>query len=125
MNGLYLAALLVSIAGLVVLDRRLRLFLFAAPLRAAVVLVVGVVGFLLWDAAGVGLGIFFEGDPGLLVGVDLAPQIPLEELFFLILLCLTAMEAFLLAQRLLPPRLLESRRLPPRGRAPDPTGGGV
>lgn len=101
MTGLYLAGLLVSIAGLVVLDLRLRLFLFAAPVRAAVVLVVGVGGFLLWDAAGVGLGIFFEGQQDLLVGVDLAPDVPLEELFFLILLCLSAMDAFLLAERLL------------------------
>lgn len=101
MTGLYLAALLVSIAGLVFLDLRLKLFLGAAPVRAAVVLVVGVAGFLAWDAAGVGLGIFFEGRQRLLVGVDLAPQIPLEELFFLILLCLSAMEAFTLAQRVL------------------------
>lgn len=108
--GLYLGALLVSIAGLVVLDARLRLFLFAAPLKAAVVLVVGVSGFLAWDVAGVGLGIFFEGPSGLLVGVDLAPEVPLEELFFLILLCLTAMQAFLLAQRLLDPAL---RAVPP------------
>lgn len=101
MRGLYLAALLVSIAGLVTLDARFRLFLFAAPLRAAVVLVVGVAGFLVWDAAGVAAGIFFEGENHLLTGVDLAPDIPLEELFFLILLCLSAMEAFTLAQRLL------------------------
>jgi lycopene cyclase domain-containing protein len=101
-TGLYLGALLVSIAGLVALDLRRRLFLAASPLRAAIVLGVGVLGFLAWDAAGVGLGIFFEGPSPLLVGIDLAPQIPLEELFFLILLCLSAMEAFTLAQRLLP-----------------------
>lgn len=101
MTGLYLAGLLVSIAGLVVLDLRLRLFLGAAPVRAAIVLAVGVAGFLLWDAAGVGLGVFFEGEQRLLIGIDLAPQVPLEELFFLILLCLSAMEAFALAQRLL------------------------
>lgn len=99
MTGLYVAALLVSIAGLVTLDLRLKLFLGAAPVRAAVVLAVGVVGFLLWDAAGVGLGIFFEGRSGLLIGIDLAPQIPLEELFFLILLCLSAMEAFTALER--------------------------
>lgn len=101
MNGLYLAGLLVSIAGLIVLDLRLRLFLGASPVRAAIVLGVGVVGFLAWDAAGVALRIFFEGPQHLLVGVDLAPQIPLEELFFLVLLCLSAMEAFTLAQRAL------------------------
>jgi lycopene cyclase domain-containing protein len=100
-TGLYLAALLVSIAGLVVLDLRWKVFLFAEPRRAAVVLIAGVVGFLLWDAAGVGLGVFFEGENQLLVGVDLAPDIPLEEVFFLVLLHLSAMEAFLLAQRAL------------------------
>lgn len=110
MTGLYLAALLVSIAGLVVLDLRWRLFLGAAPLRAAVVLVVGVAGFLAWDAAGVGMGIFFEGRQHLLVGVDLAPQIPIEELCFLVLLCLSAMEAFTLAERFV------HRRSRPAGR---------
>ena len=100
-TGLYLAALLVSIAGLVVLDLRWRLFLGAAPLRAAVVLVVGVAGFLAWDAAGVGTGHLLRGPQHLLIGVDLAPQIPIEELFFLILLCLSAMEAFTLAAALL------------------------
>jgi lycopene cyclase domain-containing protein len=100
-TGLYLAALLISIAGLVTLDLKLKLFLGAHPARAAVVLVAGVVAFLAWDAAGVGLGIFFEGPSRLLTGVDLAPQIPLEELFFLVVLCLSAMEAFTLAQRLL------------------------
>ena len=102
MSVLYLAALLVSIAGLLVLDARYRLFVFAAPLRALVVLTVGVAGFLLWDLAGIALGIFFEGDHALLVGVDLARDLPLEELFFLVLLCLTAMESYGVARRLLP-----------------------
>lgn len=108
--GIYLAALLVGVAGLTVLDARLRLFLFAAPLRAVVVLVVGVAGFLAWDAAGVGLGVFFEGRSGLLIGVDLAPQIPVEEVLFLVLLHLSAMDAFLLAQRLLLRRPLAPHR---------------
>ena len=122
--GLYLGALLVSVGGLVTLDFRLRLFLFDVPWRAATVLVLGVIGFLAWDAAGVGLGIFFEGASGLLVGVDLAPEIPLEELVFLILLCLTAMHAFLLAQRLLAPSPGPwwSRVLPPGRRVPRSEG---
>lgn len=115
--GLYLAALLVSVAGLVVLDARLRLFLFAAPRRALAVLAIGVAGFLLWDAAGVGLGVFFEGRSGLLVGVDLAPQIPVEELCFLVLLCLSAMDVFLLAQR-----VIGARRDPTNADTP-PDGG--
>ena len=94
MNYLYLAALLVSIGGMVVLDVRFRLFFAAAPLRAAIVLVVGVAFFLAWDIAGIALGIFFRGNPDLLTGVQLAPELPLEELFFLVLLCYTTMNAF-------------------------------
>lgn len=101
MSALYLAALLVSVGGLLVLDARYRLFLFTAPVRALVVLVAGVVGFLLWDLAGIGLGIFFEGRPSLLIGIDLAPQLPVEEVVFLVLLCLTAMESYGLARRLM------------------------
>ena len=108
--GLYLAALLVSIAGLVVLDLRLRLFLFAAPRRAALVLVVAVAGFLLWDGAGVAAGIFYEGRSGLLVGLDVAPQVPVEEVGFLVLLVLSAMDAFVLARRLLDRAPLRGRR---------------
>ena len=54
-------------------------------------MLVGVAFFLVWDSAGVGLGIFFEGDASLLLGVQLAPEIPLEELFFVLLLCYLAM----------------------------------
>jgi lycopene cyclase domain-containing protein len=93
MRGLYLIGLLVSIAGLVVLDHRLRLFLFAAPLRALAVLGIGVAGFLAWDAVGIAAGIFFEGDRSLLVGLDLAPQLPIEEVAFLVLLCESTMLA--------------------------------
>lgn len=94
MTFLYLAALLVSISGMIVLDVRFKLFFAAAPLRAAIVLVVGVAFFLAWDVAGITLGIFFRGDPDLLTGVLLAPELPLEELFFLVLLCYTTMNAF-------------------------------
>ena len=110
MNALYLLGLLAAIGGLLVLDARFRLFLFAAPLRAAVVLGIGVAGFLAWDLAGIGLGIFFEGRRELLLGIDVAPEVPVEEVFFLLLLCLTTMEAFTFAARLLPPdRTTENR----------------
>jgi lycopene cyclase domain-containing protein len=93
-NFLYLGALLVSIAGMVVLDLRFKLFFAAAPLRAAIVLVVGLAFFLAWDVAGITLGIFFRGNPGLLTGVLLAPELPLEELFFLTLLIFTTMNSY-------------------------------
>ena len=91
MTWFYLAALLFSITGMVVLDVRLRLFFAVAPVRAVVVMLVGVAFFLAWDIAGIAEGVFFRGNPGLLTGVLLAPELPLEELFFLILLCYTTM----------------------------------
>lgn len=91
---LYLVALLVSITGMVVLDRRFTLFFWAAPLRAGLVLAVGVAFFLVWDVAGITTGIFFRGNPELLTGILLAPELPLEELFFLILLGYTTMNAY-------------------------------
>jgi lycopene cyclase domain-containing protein len=91
---LYLGALLVSIAGMIVLDLRFKLFFAAAPLRAAIVYVAGMAFFLAWDVAGIGLGIFFRGNPGLLTGVLIAPELPLEELFFLTLLIYTVMNSY-------------------------------
>jgi len=91
---LYLSGLLVGLAGMVILDVRYRLFFRQAPLRAAVVLALGVAFFLVWDAAGVGLHVFFRGNLALLTGAQLAPEIPLEELFFLLLLCYLTMNAY-------------------------------
>jgi len=82
----YLAALLVSLAGLATLDRRFRLALFDQPRRTVATVGVAVVLFLLWDALGVSLGIFFIGDAPYMTGVLIAPEVPLEELFFLVLL---------------------------------------
>ena len=94
MSFLYLAGLLVGLTGMVVLDVRLRLFFGRAPWRAGVVLALGVAFFLAWDALGIGLGIFFRGDPSFLVGVQLAPELPLEEVFFLTLLCYLTMNVY-------------------------------
>lgn len=95
MNLLYLAALLVALTGMVVLDVRFRLFFRAAPVRAAIVMVVGIAFFLVWDLAGIGAGVFFRGQhPGVLTGILLAPELPLEEVFFLALLCYTTMNAY-------------------------------
>ncbi|SDY74333.1 lycopene cyclase domain-containing protein [Herbiconiux ginsengi] len=94
MGILYLAALLVSLGGMVVLDRRFRLFFFDRPVRAAVVLLVGVAFFVVWDLLGIGLGIFFRGETDFMTGILLAPELPLEEVFFLTLLCYLTMNVF-------------------------------
>jgi lycopene cyclase domain-containing protein len=94
MSLLYLLALLVALAGMVVLDRRFRLFFWRSVRRASVVLVVGVVFFLVWDLSGIGLGIFFRGETSFMTGLQVAPELPVEELFFLTLLCYLAMNLY-------------------------------
>jgi lycopene cyclase domain-containing protein len=92
MPGLYLAGLVVALVGMTVLDARFRLFFWRAPWRAAAAMLVGIAFFLVWDLAGIALGVFFVGPTSLLTGVMVAPQVPLEELFFLALLCYVTMD---------------------------------
>jgi lycopene cyclase domain-containing protein len=91
---LYLVALLISLMGMVVLDRQFTLFFWRDSRRAAIVLVVGVLFFLVWDFFGVGLGIFFRGETEFMTGLLVAPEVPLEEVFFLALLCYLTMNIY-------------------------------
>lgn len=99
MTLLYLAALLVALTGMVLLDRRFGLFFWRDARRAAIVLAVGVVFFLVWDLLGVGLGIFFRGETSFMTGLQVAPEVPVEEVFFLTLLCYLTMNVFGFANR--------------------------
>ncbi|MFI2366578.1 lycopene cyclase domain-containing protein [Promicromonospora sp. NPDC019610] len=101
MSFVYLAVLLVSAAGVLVVDRRFRLFLWDAPVRAAAVLVTGTAFFLVWDLAGIGLGIFLHGAGPYMTGLMLAPELPVEEIVFLAFLCEVTMVLALGAQRVL------------------------
>jgi lycopene cyclase domain-containing protein len=87
MRWLYLACLLVSLAGMVAIDRRWRLFLFAAPRRAAATLACGVVFFLLADVAAILLGFYGRGQSPALSGIEIAPHLPIEEVVFVTFLC--------------------------------------
>jgi lycopene cyclase domain-containing protein len=83
----YLAVLAFSLAGLVLVDFRLKLLLWVHPLATAITLFAGLVFFITWDFVGIWLGIFFRGNATNLSGVMLAPELPLEEPVFLLLLC--------------------------------------
>ncbi|WP_234986520.1 lycopene cyclase domain-containing protein [Demequina sp. NBRC 110055] len=85
-SWLYLTALLISIGGLATLDWRYRLALFVETRRTVLTLAIAVAFFLVWDLIGTGLGIFFIGDGPYQSGLVIAPEVPLEEVFFLILL---------------------------------------
>ncbi|MBO0983007.1 lycopene cyclase domain-containing protein [Rathayibacter sp. SD072] len=94
MGVVYLLALAVSITGMVVLDRRFGLFFWNDARKAAIVLPAGVVFFLIWDLFGIGLGVFFRGETPYMTGLQLAPELPIEEVLFLTLLCYLSMDVY-------------------------------
>ncbi len=90
LSFLYLGALLVSIAGLATLDFKYKLAL-GKNHRYRCLILIGVAFFLVWDLAGIALGIFFRGGATHLTGITLSRELPIEEIFFLILLCYSAL----------------------------------
>lgn len=112
MNTIYLLCLLASAACVVAVDLRFRLFLGRSWRDAVLVLAAGLAFFLVWDLAGIGLGVFARGDGPYLTGIMIAPELPLEEPIFLLFLCEVTMVLVLGAQRIL--RQAASRRPGPR-----------
>lgn len=90
----YLAALTISLGGMLLIDRRFRLFFWKDPLAAAIVTVVGMAFFLAWDAVGIARGVFLRGDSPFATGIVLAPELPLEEPVFLLFLSVCTMILF-------------------------------
>ena len=91
MGVVYLAALFGGIVSMLLIDHRFKLFFWHDPKSASVVTIVGLVVLLLWDFAGIHLGIFFRGDGQIATGIVLAPELPIEEPVFLIFLILCTM----------------------------------
>jgi lycopene cyclase domain-containing protein len=96
---LYLAALVVSILGVGLLDWTHKLALFVDAKATTIAVGVGVVVFLIWDIVGIANGIFFRGNAPHLSGLLLAPELPIEELFFLILLSYNTLIVYRWAKR--------------------------
>ena len=101
MPGVYLAAILASAAGVLLIDRRWRLAAWAAPGRTLAAVGIGTAFFLAWDAVGIATGVFVKGGSPLLLGIDLAPHLPLEEPVFLAFLSYLALVAWAGSQRVL------------------------
>lgn len=91
---IYLGTLLFVIGCMALLDWRHRLFFFRRPVAATVVMVAGMVYFLGWDLWAIDLGIFLHRDSELMTGIMLAPELPLEEAFFLFFLSYLTMVLF-------------------------------
>ncbi|WP_424448163.1 lycopene cyclase domain-containing protein [Microbacterium arborescens] len=86
MPGLYLLALLVSLCGVGLLDRRFELAFWRDRRTTVVATLLGTAFFLVWDAVGIATGVFVKGDGASLLGIDLAPHLPVEEPVFLLFL---------------------------------------
>jgi len=108
MTGAYLLAILVSAAGVALLDRRWRLAAWASPGRTAAAVGIGTVVFVVCDLVGIAAGVFVKGTSPLLLGLDLAPHLPVEEPVFLAFLCYLALVAWAGALRLLARRRMDA-----------------
>ena len=67
--------------------------------------VAGAVVFLVWDLIAIGTRMYHRGASPAMSGVDLAPELPVEELVFIVFLCYLTMVLHQLALRLVAPRL--------------------
>lgn len=83
----YLGTLLAGLACMALVDHRWRLVLWSDLRRGVAVLAVGEVLFLVWDLVAVHLGFYRRGGTDLMTGVQIAPEVPLEEAFFVLFLC--------------------------------------
>ncbi|MBP2435871.1 lycopene cyclase domain-containing protein [Microbacterium amylolyticum] len=104
MSVLYLATLLICAACVVAVDLRFRLFLGKSPRAALAVLVIGAAFFIAWDLVGIATGIFARGETPYMTGLLLAPELPVEELVFLLFFCEVTMVTFCGAERIVAER---------------------
>jgi len=85
-RGLYLLCLLVSWAGVLTLDLRFGLALGRGPrvarVRVALVVLAGAVVLVVWDLVAIAQGFYGRGASDALLGVWLAPHLPVEEIVF-------------------------------------------
>ncbi len=94
MMFIYLLGLLLAIGGMALLDRRFKLaFWYNRPQTLKTLFSVMVI-FIVWDIGGILLGIFLHGQSSYSLPFTITPHFPLEELFFLFLLCYSTLVIF-------------------------------
>ncbi|NBX23316.1 MAG: lycopene cyclase domain-containing protein [Microbacteriaceae bacterium] len=94
MTFVYISALLISLAGMILLDRRFALSFWHDARRAGIAMGISIAFLLAWDIAGVANGIFFRGESSWMIGIVIAPEVPIEEVFFLALLSYVTLNVF-------------------------------
>lgn len=99
MEWLYLAGLVFAISCLTLVDWKYKLTWFYQAKRTAVTLGAAIGMFIVWDVLGIQLGIFFHGGSPYALPFRIAPEFPIEELFFLYLLTYVALLVYRFVQK--------------------------
>lgn len=99
MQLFYILALVISIGCLSLIDRKYSLAFFYDMRRTLLVMAISVGVFVLWDIAGIALGIFYQGSSPYALDFVLFPEFPIEELLFLFLLCYVSLLAYRFVQK--------------------------
>lgn len=95
----YIAGLIFGLCGMAIIDYRFKLALFRDARRALRTVGTAVLFFVIWDIAGIGLTIFYDGAGQYTTGLLLGPNFPIEELFFLTLLTYTTLVVWIAIER--------------------------
>lgn len=98
----YGASLILSFIGIGIIDHKYRLAFFHDRNRTLKTIAVCIIFFLLWDALGIILGIFFHGQSIYDSNIMLAPDLPIEEVLFLSFLCYITLVLWRLIEKLWP-----------------------
>lgn len=96
---LYLFLLLTSLSCLLFIDKRWKIAWYNSAQKTKRTILIGIIVFALWDVAGITLDIFFTGSKQYISGIFIAPDFPIEEIFFLTLLMYTALLTYKLLER--------------------------
>lgn len=83
----YALGILLAIGGVMLMDWQGKLAFWHDKARTALTVGTAMVLFTIWDLLGIHFGIFFKGDSPYMLGIQLWPHFPIEELLFLFLLC--------------------------------------
>ena len=86
MGLLYLGFVVVSTVCMGLVDHRWRLALFARPARTLAVVAAGSLLFLMWDLVAIESGMYVRGESPAMTGIELLPELPVEEIFFIVFL---------------------------------------
>lgn len=87
----YISVLLLAMAGMAMIDRRYKLAFWHDAYATAKIIGLGMLFFIIWDAAGIYFGIFWHGNSPWALPFTIAPEFPIEEVFFLFHLCYTTL----------------------------------